>query len=95
MADSDNHGNWLLSAMMIIWAWSALMFVVRVWAKLNVKRWGAEDYAVTVAFVSIAISSLLYLGALTDETRYRLCPSWTLVLHSGQSSGDMAYHFVK
>jgi hypothetical protein len=52
-AEADNHGNWLLCAMLIIWVWSLLIFFVRVWAKLSVKRWGSEDYTVTVAFVSL------------------------------------------
>ncbi|OAQ60790.1 hypothetical protein VFPPC_16769 [Pochonia chlamydosporia 170] len=50
MVEVENHGNWLLSATLLFGIWSALMFCVRVWAKLNVRRWGIDDYAVTVAF---------------------------------------------
>ncbi len=54
-----------MSAMLIFWVWSALMFIVRVWAKLNVKRWGSDDYAVLAAFVSVYATWTTRAG-LTD-----------------------------
>ncbi|OAQ60691.1 hypothetical protein VFPPC_06800 [Pochonia chlamydosporia 170] len=52
MAKPDNNGSWLISAMMISWVWSVLLYFVRVWAKLSVKRWGSEDYTVTTALLA-------------------------------------------
>lgn len=49
---AEGRGRWLLSGMLIFWSWSCLMMLVRVWAKVNVKRWGSDDYFVTAAFVS-------------------------------------------
>ncbi|EFY85039.1 hypothetical protein MAC_08922 [Metarhizium acridum CQMa 102] len=67
MAEPENHGNWLVCAMTIVWAWSTLIFFVRVWAKVTAKRWGAEDYTVSVAFLVstmdiVAIMSAIHRG---------------------------------
>ncbi|KID81634.1 hypothetical protein MGU_11011 [Metarhizium guizhouense ARSEF 977] len=67
MAEPENHGNWLVCAMAIVWVWSTLIFFVRVWAKVTAKRWGAEDYTISIAFfVStmdiVAIMSAIHRG---------------------------------
>ncbi|XWX01395.1 hypothetical protein V2A60_009422 [Cordyceps javanica] len=48
---AEGRGRWLLSGMLIFWTWSTLMMSVRVWAKVNVKRWGTDDYFITAAYL--------------------------------------------
>lgn len=50
--------------MMIFWTWSSLMMMVRVWAKVNVKRWGSDDYFVAAAFVSASSTALCTISDL-------------------------------
>lgn len=54
---AEGRGRWLLSGMLIPWSWSTLMMLVRVWAKVNVKRWGSDDWLITAAYVRIMISA--------------------------------------
>lgn len=65
MAEPDNHGNWLVCAMTIVWVWSTLIFFVRVWAKITAKRWGAEDYTISIAFVRSSRRHFVYRSPLT------------------------------
>jgi hypothetical protein len=99
MAELDNRGHWLASAMMLTWSWSTLMYIVRVWAKLQVRRWGAEDYTVTAAFVcgcafdlfffsAVAVGRwLMYIGSLCRPCRSRP--------HIGRSRQDMVCHLTR
>lgn len=82
MAKPDNNGSWLISAMMISWVWSVLLYFVRVWAKLSVKRWGSEDYTVTTALVSSRRARCCgrKRQICVDSWRQR----WILEWHTGQ-----------
>ena len=54
---ADNRGPWLSSAMALFLVWTALMYVVRVWAKLRTKSWGPDDWTISGSFVSFLATS--------------------------------------
>jgi hypothetical protein len=39
--------------MALVLVWAALMYLVRVWAKLKTKSWGWDDWTISGAFVSL------------------------------------------
>jgi hypothetical protein len=66
---ADNRGPWLSSAMALFLAWTTLMFLVRIWAKLRNKSWGLDDWTISAAFVS-------FVTAPKDRLTDNLLRSW-------------------
>ena len=48
----ENRGTWLSTAMALMLAWSLMIFGVRVWAKMQTKNWGLDDYTLSTGLVS-------------------------------------------
>lgn len=62
-SQGDIEGAWLASGMGIFFSWAFLAWLVRVWAKLRMKSWTLDDYAISGSMVRcpLALSSA-YLG---------------------------------
>lgn len=58
----ETRGPWLSSTTALFLVWAGLTLAVRVWAKLQIKKWGPDDYAVSVAYVSYSTSQRLSQG---------------------------------
>jgi hypothetical protein len=48
---ADDRGQWLMVLTGMFFAWSSLIFLVRVWAKIRTKTWSIDDYCLSTAVV--------------------------------------------
>jgi hypothetical protein len=53
---AEDHGKWLGTATALMFAWSLMLFAVRIWAKMRTKHWGLDDACLSSALVCISRS---------------------------------------
>ncbi|KAJ3491280.1 hypothetical protein NLG97_g5626 [Lecanicillium saksenae] len=60
----ENRASLLTAPMGMFLAWSASVFLIRVWAKLRTKTWGLDDYCLSLALITIVVQVACTYGAL-------------------------------